>query len=150
MQHFADSLPFFKKLCFLRGSFWAIFPSKIFLSIIQFLRAMKFIVGKKPLLKGGRNFQKLSHWGRVQNFFLEKGGKPEKECRCRSAGAATFFTTVQFSSITFTVCGEKVRFLLLLFGLSVFWVNHSRFSFTFSSKFCTNTCYHLYISDPFW
>ena len=32
-----------------------------------------------------------------------------------------------YSSIIFTVCEGKVRFPLLLFGSSVFWVSHARF-----------------------
>ena len=36
-----------------------------------------------------------------QNFLLERGDKPE------IGGDATFFTTLQFSSVTFTLCGGK-------------------------------------------
>ena len=53
--------------------------------------------------------------------------------------------TLQFSSIAVTVCGGKLRFPLLLFGSSVFWVNHARlssksslrFPSMFSSKLCS-------------
>ena len=37
-----------------------------------------------------------------------------------------------------------------IFGSSVFWFSHARFSSTFSSKSCTKTWYYLYISDTFW
>ena len=78
-------------------------------------------------------------WGGT-TLFPRKGG-----------GVATLFITLQFSSITFTVCGGEVRFPLLLFRSSVFWVSHGRFSsksllrfpFTFSSKSCSKTRYHL-------
>ena len=57
---------------------------------------------------------------------------------------------LEFSSMTFSGCGGKVRFPLLLFRSSVFWVNHARFSSksllrfpsTFSSKSCSKTWYH--------
>ena len=60
-------------------------------------------------IKGG-GFQKLSHWGRgkgggggeVQNFMLEKRIKLKRRSWCRNGGVATFFTTLQFSSIAFT------------------------------------------------
>ena len=42
--------------------------------------------------------------------------------------------------------GGKVKFPLLHFSYSVFWVNHVRFS----SKSSVKTLYYLYISDPFW
>ena len=42
-------------------------------------------------------------------------------------GEGTFF--LLYSLVIFTVCGEKVRFPLLLFGSLVFSVSHARFSF---------------------
>ena len=73
-----------------------------------------------PLIKGG--VRPSENWVTrgVWNFLLERGDKPEKK------GFVTFL--LLYSSITFTVCVEKVRFPLLLFGSSVFWVTHSRFS----------------------
>ena len=78
-----------------------------------------------------------------QNVLLERGDKPEME------GGATFFTTLQFSSVTFTLCGGKQGISLLLFGSSVSWVSYVRFLSMFSFKSCTKTRYHLCISDPF-
>ena len=57
------------------------------------------------LKKGGRTLQKLIHLGGggVRNFLLERGDKPEKgEEVDVEMGVATFFTTLQFSSIIFT------------------------------------------------
>ena len=47
-----------------------------------------------------------------QNFLLESGVKPEKGVDVEMGGAevATFFTTLQFSSVTFTLCVGKVRY----------------------------------------
>ena len=89
------------------------------------------IVGNPPsptLLKRGRPFQKFSHLGgggRGTKFFLERGDKPVKRgVDVKMEGVATFFITLQFSSITFSVCvcvcvwrggGGGVRFPLLLF-----------------------------------
>ena len=97
---------------------------------------MKFILGHpfchivgtprpppQPLLKRGRPFQKFSHLGGGTKFFLERGDKPVKGgggVDVKMEGVATFFITLQFSSITFTVCGGKVRFPLLLIEFSVF------------------------------
>ena len=89
-------------------------------------------------------------WGvGVWNFLLEKGDKPENGELMKKCKVATFFTTLQFSSITFTVRG-RVRLSLLIFKSSVFWVSDARFSSTFSSKSSNETWYQLYISDPFW
>ena len=41
-----------------------------------------------------------------QKFFLERGDKPEKRVDIE-IGGATFFTTLQFRSVTFTLCGGK-------------------------------------------
>ena len=99
---------------------------------------------------GVRTFQKFSHLSEgVQNFLLEKGDKPEKGGGNVEMGVGTSFTILQLSSITFTMCVDKVRFPLLLFGFSIFWVSHARFSSTFSAKSFVKTQYHLYISDPF-
>ena len=38
-----------------------------------------------------------------QNFLLERGDKPEMG----GVGVLPFFTTLQFSSVTFTLCGGK-------------------------------------------
>ena len=64
----------------------------------------------------------------VQTFLLERGDKPEKGGWCGNGGGsggvvANFL--LLYSSITFTVCVEKVGFPLLLFGSSLFSVNHS-------------------------
>ena len=91
-----------------------------------------------PLLIAGRTFQKLNNLG-GQNCLLESGDKPE------IGGFDTFYTTLPFSSVTFTLCGGKVRFPLSLFGSSVFWVSYARFSSTFSFKSCTKIWYHLSI-----
>ena len=60
------------------------------------------MVGTPPLLN--KIFQKLSHlgWG-IQNL-LERGDKPEKGELIQKwrVGVATFYTTLQFSSITCT------------------------------------------------
>ena len=50
----------------------------------------------------------------------------------------TFFITLQITYI-YSVCLGKVKFLLLHFGSSVFWVNHARFSFI--SLYSTKTLY---------
>ena len=67
-----------------------------------------------------RSFLRRSHLGgRVRNFLLERGDKPEK-CVCVCGGGGGCHFLLLYSSITFTVCGGKVRFPLLLFGTSVF------------------------------
>ena len=53
----------------------------------------------------------------MQKILLERGEKPEK--RGGGAGRGGYLlTTLQFNSITFTVCVGKVSFPLLLFGSS--------------------------------
>ena len=63
------------------------------------------IVGT-PLIKGrGWNLPEIESIGGVRNFLLERGDKLEKGGGgwCRNGGrVATFFTTLQFSSIAFT------------------------------------------------
>ena len=60
----------------------------------------------------------------MQKILLERGEKPEKRGGgwCRNVGRAGqggyLLTTLQFNSITFTVCVGKVSFPLLLFGSS--------------------------------
>ena len=50
----------------------------------------------------------------VRKFLLEREDKPEKGGGVDvEIGGCHFFTTLQFSSITFTVCLGKVRFPLL-------------------------------------
>ena len=59
------------------------------------------------LKSGGRTFQKLSHLLGGQ-IFCYKGGinlKMGVDVKMRGGGA-TLFTTLQFSSVTFTVWGE--------------------------------------------
>ena len=76
-------------------------------------------------MEGGRTFQKLSHLeGGVRNFLLERGDKPEKGggrggrgVDVEMRGSPLFL--LLYSSITFTLCGGKVRFPLVLFGSSV-------------------------------
>ena len=56
----------------------------------------------------------------------------------QKSGVATFFITLQFSSIIFTFSDLQSS------------VSHARFSSTFSSKSCTKTSYYWHTSDPFW
>ena len=99
------------------------------------------IVGTPLLLKGGRTFQKLSHLaGEVlPKVLLERGDKSEKgDWYKNGLGVATFL--LLYSSIAFVVracvclcvcvrvCVCGVKFVLLHFGSSVFWVYHTRFS----------------------
>ena len=85
-----------------------------------------------PLLKdgggGGRTFQKLSHLRGYQKFCQKEGITLKRGGGwCRKGGFATFW--LLDSSIVFTVyVGGGVKFLLLHFGASAFWVNHARFS----------------------
>ena len=75
-----------------------------------------------PLLKErGSTFQKLVGG---QNFLLEREDKPEKgvdvEMGRGGLGAgevATVFTTLRFSSVTFAVCGGKVRYPFITFWI---------------------------------
>ena len=86
-----------------------------------------------------------------QKFLLEREDKPEKGVDVEMGGGdATFFTSLQFRSVTFTLCGGKYGIFLLLFGSSVFRVSYARFSSMFSFKSCTKTWFHLCISDLFW
>ena len=81
--------------------------------------------------------------GGVQNVLLQRGDKSEKEGWFRNGGGrggvATFL--LSYSSITFTVFVGKVKFPLLLFEYSVFWVSHSRSCHP--SLYCTKTWYHI-------
>ena len=71
-------------------------------------------------------FQKLSHLGGVQNFLLERRGKTEKGSWCRNGRMPLFYYfTVQSQLLCVWM---KVRFPLLLFRSSVFWVSHEGFS----------------------
>ena len=75
-----------------------------------------------PLIKGCRTFQKLSNLkgGGGYKYLLERGNKLEKgDIAVEMGGGHFFFTTLQFSSITFTVCGRKVRLSLLPFELAM-------------------------------
>ena len=81
-----------------------------FVKLIQLMTSSQ--LEPPTLLKRGQELPKIESLGGVQNFLLERGDKSEKEGR--------FFNNFQFSSITFTVCGGKVRFHLLCFGSSVF------------------------------
>ena len=86
----------------------------------------------------GRTFQKLSH------LKGEGGGGEYQKC-CYKGGITLFY-----SSIAFTVCVVGVRglkFVLLHFNSSVFWVNHTRFSS--KTLYSIKTLYHLYISNSF-
>ena len=49
---------------------------------------------------------------------LESEDKPEKGVdEEMGRGVATVFTTLQFSSVTFTVCGGKVRYPFITFRI---------------------------------
>ena len=70
----------------------------------------------------GEDFPKIeSLGGGVRNFLLERGDKPEKGggrgVDVEMRGSPLFL--LLYSSITFTLCGGKVRFPLVLFGSSV-------------------------------
>ena len=85
------------------------------------------IVGNSPSPPG--TFGKLSHLGEGYKTFCQKGGinlKTGGWCRYDGGGGYHFFITLRFNHI-YCVWG-KVRYPLLLFGSSVFWVSHSRFS----------------------
>ena len=60
----------------------------------------------------GRTFQKLG--GTI--FFARKGDKPVKGVDVE-IGGATFFTTLQFRSVTFTLCGGKVWYPFITFRI---------------------------------
>ena len=79
-------------------------------------------------------------WGvGVWDLLLERGDKLVKGVWCRNGGGCHFFLLL-YSSV-------QSHLHFWIFSL---WVSHARFSSTFSSKSCTKTWYHLYISDPFW
>ena len=83
-----------------------------------------FIIGIPPLLKGegvgpSKNWVTL----RVPKFLLERGDNPEKGGLCRNGGMPLFFITSQFNYILCMYVG-KVKFSLIRFNSSVFWVNH--------------------------
>ena len=111
-----------------------------------------------PLLKeerggGGRTFQKLSYLGGGYKMFCQKGGIKLKRGGVVDVemGGCHFlyYFTVQFNHIYCVQGKSKVPFIS--FGSSVFCINHARlssksyirFSFTFSSKSCSKTWYHL-------
>ena len=55
-----------------------------------------------------------------QYFLLERGDKPVKGVDVEMGGGeggATFFTTLQFRSITFTLCGGKVWYPIITFRI---------------------------------
>ena len=85
-----------------------------------------FIVGTTKNWYDLPKIESLGGWERrLTKFFPRKvgeggGGKPEKGGVDVEMGVATFFITLHFSSITFTVYEEKVRFPLLLFVSSFF------------------------------
>ena len=76
----------------------------------------------------GRTFQKLGHCGGdgTKNFDRKGGVTLKREVHLEMGGCHFLLL---YSSIAFTVCGGKVKFLLLHFGSSVFCVNDARFSF---------------------
>ena len=124
------------------------FESYVFLCKVNLAHDVIIVGTPTTLLKeGGRIFQKLSHLEGTR-FFARKRGYISK---------GVLFNTLQFSSITFTLCVGKVRFPFLLFRSSVFWFSLgrfspksiSRFSFNFLSRSWSKTWYYLYISDPF-
>ena len=56
---------------------------------------------------------------------LERGNKPEKGVDEEIGGLPLFY---YFTVQSYLLCVEKVRFPLLLFRYSVFWIIHARFS----------------------
>ena len=85
-----------------------------------------------PLIKGGGlgPSKNWVTWG-LPKIFLERGDNPEKKGDwCRNGGLPLFYYfTVQFHLLCVCVCGGGgVKFALLHFDSSVFWVNHTRFS----------------------
>ena len=76
-----------------------------------------------------KTFQKSSHLEgyKISIFLLERGNKAEKGWGGGGGGGSLFFITLQFNHI-YCVCVGKARFLLLLFGSSVFLVSRARFS----------------------
>ena len=72
-------------------------------------------------------FQKLSHLGGMK-IFARKGYKPEKGgLMNKLRGGLTLFYYFTVHAVQSHLEG-KVMFPLLLFGSSVFWVSHARFS----------------------
>ena len=58
-------------------------------------------------------------------FLLERGDNPEKTGWCINGGLP-FFIILQFNYI-YCMCVGKVKFPLLRFHSSIFWVNQTRF-----------------------
>ena len=85
------------------------------------------IVGP-PLNKGGVGPSKnWNTWGDTKPLLergitLKRGGGGDVEM-----GGHHFFITLQFNCV-YCVFGGKIKFPLLHFGSSFFWVNHARFS----------------------
>ena len=64
----------------------------------------------------GRTFQKLGG----AKFFARKGINLKRGIDVEMGGGgvgATFFTTLQFRSVTFTLCVEKVRYPFITFQI---------------------------------
>ena len=81
-----------------------------------------------PLLKGGgRTFEKLSNMGGDTIFFARKEGSTCKLGVDVEMAGCHFFSYFKIQSYLLCVCVGKVRFPLLLFGSSAFWVSHARF-----------------------
>ena len=89
-----------------------------------------------PLIKGGRvgPSKNWVTWGGYEIFCYKGGINLDVEM-----GELPLFLLI-YSSV-------QSHLHFRIFGL---WVSHARFSTTFSSKSCTKTWYHLYISDLFW
>ena len=88
------------------------------------------IIKTLPLIKGGGGVGPSKNWvtwgGDTKNL-LERGDNPERGggVAVEIVGVTTFFIILQFNCSN-CVWGEKVKFGLLHFESSVFWVNHAR------------------------
>ena len=124
-------------------------PSAYFLNSIIY---WYYKVGTSPLLATRPPWVRPSKnwvtWGGGVLFLLERWDNPENRDGgwCKTGVVATFIN-LQFNCI-YCTCVGKVKFPLLCFNYSVFWVNHVRFSSR--SLYSTKTLYHFYISNPFW
>ena len=90
-----------------------------------------YIVGIPPFLIKGRGLGPSKNWVTWEglNFLLKREDKPERggggKGWCKNGGLPLLLL---YSSVTFTVSVGKIRFPLLFFRPSNFWVSHARFS----------------------